>query len=101
MDDCRAIVVSGNADLQRRAAPRRSDEHDDVRIVGVEGSPMVSVRVMHVVVWDAVLAGACLDLHPLTLVADRPIRQHMLTEVAPRDAVDEAEPGVSWASPGI
>ena len=63
MDDCCPVGVHDDADLQWGSASGRPDEHDHVRIVSVEGSPVVSVGVVHVCVEDAVLAGACFDFH--------------------------------------
>ena len=67
MDDRDTIGVIDDADLQRLAVRGRSDEHRDVGIVGLEASPVVSQCMEHVVIGDTVLAGACLDVHPVRL----------------------------------
>ncbi len=41
---------------------RWTDEHRDRVVVSLEGSPVMSICVQHVVVADTVLAGACLDV---------------------------------------
>ena len=63
MDDRDAVGVIDDADLQRLAGRRGSDEHRDVGIVGFEASPVVSQCVEHVVIGDTVLTGARLDVH--------------------------------------
>jgi hypothetical protein len=67
MDDRDAVGVIDDADLQRLAGHRGSDEHRDVGIVGLEASPVVSQCMEHVVIGDTVLAGARLDVHPVRL----------------------------------
>lgn len=63
MDDCFAVGVCDDADLEWCAAAVWADEQGDVGVVGGERSPVMSVRVQHVVVVDAVLVGARLDVH--------------------------------------
>jgi len=63
MDHCGAVVVGDDADLQRFGARRRADEHRDRVVVGLEGLPVMSKGVEHVVVRNTVLAGARLDIH--------------------------------------
>ena len=62
MDDGFAIVIDNHSNLQRLAGLRRADEHRDRLVVGCEGDVVVSVGVEHVVIVDAVLAGARLDV---------------------------------------
>ena len=63
MDHRSAVVVGDDTDLQRLSARRRADEHRDRVIVSLEGSPVMSKGVEHVVVGDTVLASARLDVH--------------------------------------
>jgi len=63
MDHRCSILVGDDADLQRLRARRRTDEHRDRVVVGLEGLPVMSKGVEHVVVGDTVLAGARLDVH--------------------------------------
>jgi hypothetical protein len=67
MDDRDAVGVVDNTDLQRFTVRGRSDEHRDVGIIGLEASPVVSKCMEHVVIGDTVLAGARLDVHPVSL----------------------------------
>jgi len=67
MDDRDAIGIINDTDLQWLSVCRRSDEHRDRGIVGLEASPVVSQCVEHVVIGDTVLAGARLDVHLTTL----------------------------------
>ena len=67
MDDCGAIGIIDNANLQRLTVRRRSDEHRDGRIIRLEASPVVSECMEHVVIGDTVLAGARLDVHVVRL----------------------------------
>jgi len=67
MDDCGAIGIIDNANLQRLTVRRRSDEHRDGGIIRLEASPVVSECVEHVVIGDTVLAGARLDVHLVRL----------------------------------
>jgi len=67
MDDRHTIDVIDNANLQRLAVRRWSDEHRDVGIIGLEASPVVSECVEHVVIGDTVLACARLDVHRVML----------------------------------
>ncbi len=67
MNDRNAVGIIDNTNLQRLAVRRRSDEHRDVGIVGLEASPVVSECMEHVVIGDTVLAGARLDVHRLRL----------------------------------
>ena len=62
-----ALIVLDNTNLQRLTSSGRADEHGDGWIVGLEGSPMVSNCVQHVVVGDSVLAGCRLDVHNSSL----------------------------------
>jgi hypothetical protein len=62
MDDCLAIIIDDHTNLQRLAGARGADEHRDRLVVRCEGDEVVSVGVEHVVVVDAVLAGARLDV---------------------------------------
>jgi len=64
MNDGDAIGIIDNTDLERLTVGRRPDEHGDVGIIGLEASPVMSKGVEHVVIDDAVLAGARLDVHP-------------------------------------
>ena len=63
MDHRCSIVVGDDGDLQRIGARRRTDEHRDRVVVGLEGSPVMSEGMEHVVIGDTVLAGARLDVH--------------------------------------
>lgn len=67
MDDRNTIGVIDHTDLQRLAFGRRTDEHRDVGIIGLEASPVMSECMEHVVIGDTVLAGARLDVHDVTL----------------------------------
>ena len=67
MNERDTVGVIDNANLERLSVRRRSDEHRDVGIVSLEGSPVVSECVEHVVIGDTVLAGARLDVHPVML----------------------------------
>jgi hypothetical protein len=73
VDDGDAICVIDDADLQGLAVRRRSDEHRDVGIVGLEASSVVSQCMEDVVVGDTVRAGARLDVHPVRLRIGRRI----------------------------
>jgi hypothetical protein len=42
MDNCYAVVVRDDTDLERLTSSGRTDEHRDLGIVGLEGSPMMS-----------------------------------------------------------
>ena len=63
MDHRGTLIVSDHADLQRAGAERRSDEHRDRWIIGLERPPVVANRVHHVVVGNTVVASARLDVH--------------------------------------
>jgi len=63
MNHCRAFVIGDHPNLERLGNGRWTDEHRDRIVVGLEGSPMMSKCVQHVVVADTVLAGARLDVH--------------------------------------
>ena len=67
MNDRNAIGIIDDTNLQRLTVRGRSNEHRDVRIVGLESSPVVSKCMEHVVIGDTVLAGARLDVHPVRL----------------------------------
>lgn len=55
MDDRDAISVIDDTDFSRLSSRGRSNEHRDVRIIGLESSPVVSECVEHVVVGDTCL----------------------------------------------
>ena len=63
VDHRSARVVGDDTDLQRLAARRQADKHRDRVVVSLEGLPVMSKGVEHVVVGDTVLAGAGLDVH--------------------------------------
>ena len=63
MNDRDSIAIADHSDLKGLGLSRRSDEHRDVGIFCLEGSPVVSECMLHVVVRDTVLAGARLDVH--------------------------------------
>jgi|CXWL01.1.fsa_nt_gi hypothetical protein len=67
MDDRFAFVIENDSNLERRAVSTWSNEHRHRRVVGREGSPVVSVGVDHVVIRDTVLSSARLDVHFDTL----------------------------------
>jgi len=71
MDHRCSIVVGDDTDLKRICARRRTDEHRDRVIVGLEGLPVMSQGVEHVVVGDTVLAGARLDVHLTSVTTNR------------------------------
>jgi hypothetical protein len=62
MDDRLAVGVDDDSDLERGSVTTRADEHRHVTVIGCDCSPVMSVRMQHVVVSDTVLAGACLDI---------------------------------------
>ncbi len=63
VDDGDALSVFDHTNLQRFTSSRRPNEHRDRRIVGLEGSPVMSNCVGHVIVVDAVLSCCGLDVH--------------------------------------
>jgi hypothetical protein len=73
MDDCDAVGIIDNTNLQRLTGRGRSDEHRDGRVIGLEASPVVSQCMEHVVLGDTVRAGARLDVHPVRLRIGRRI----------------------------
>ena len=62
MDDGDPIVIVEHSDFEWLGVGRRTDEHSDVCVVGIERSPVVSECMRHVVVGDTVLAGARLNV---------------------------------------
>lgn len=70
MDHCHTVVVVHDTDLERVSRPGWSNEHRDRRVVGLEGSPVVSECVGHVVVVDVVPACAWLNVHTPSLRND-------------------------------
>lgn len=64
MNDRNSICIVDDPDFKWLSVRGWSDEHRDVRIVGLESSPVVSKCVEHVAVGDTVLAGTRLDVHP-------------------------------------
>ena len=67
MNDRDAISVIDDTDFQRLSIRGRSNEHRDVRIIGLEASPVVSECMQHVVIGNTVLASARLDVHRFRL----------------------------------
>ena len=67
MNDRTSICIVDDPDFKWHSIRGWSDEYCDVRIVGLESSPVVSKCVEHVVIGDTVLASARLDVHPFTL----------------------------------
>gem|GEM_PF-5357888 len=67
MDHGNSFVIVDHSDLQGLAGSGWADEHGDSGIVGVEGPPVMSECVQHVLVWDVVAARAWLDVHTLIL----------------------------------
>jgi hypothetical protein len=63
VDDSHSCIIVDYANFEGLARSGRADEHRDLRIVGLEGSPVVSNCMQHVIVSDAVLAGCRLDVH--------------------------------------
>ena len=57
MNDCYTVVICEDAYFKGSSVRGRSYEHRDSRIIGVEGSPMLAIRVAHVFVPNAVFAG--------------------------------------------
>ena len=73
MNDRNAVGIIDNTNLQRLAVRRRSDEHRDVGIAGLEAAPVVSECMEHVVIGDTVLASARLDVNRDRLGAGLPV----------------------------
>ena len=69
MDERNALVIIDDTNFQRLTVRGWSDEHRDGGIVSFEAAPVVSECVEHVVLGDAVLAGARLDVHIARLYA--------------------------------
>ncbi len=63
MNDRCTVFICDDAHLKGSSVRGRSDEHGDCRIVGVKGSPLLAIRVVHVFVSNAVLASGRLNLH--------------------------------------
>lgn len=70
---------SVTTDLQRRRCLGRAYEHRHGRVVRLEGSPVMSYRVQHVLVCDTVLACAGLDVHSQKILTSQANRQQKLT----------------------
>ena len=67
MDDRTTIVFADHSDFEQFGMTRRPNEHRDVGVICLEGSPVVSHCMQHVVIGDTVLAGARLDVHRFRL----------------------------------
>ena len=70
MDYGHTVVVVDDTDFKGVARPGWSNEHRDRRVVGHEGSPVVSECVSHVFVVDAVLSCTGLNVHSSSLRED-------------------------------
>jgi hypothetical protein len=69
MNDRDTLGIGSHTDFERISVRRGSDEHGHIWIVGLEGSPVMSNCMLHVVFRDTVLAGARLDVDFRTLPA--------------------------------
>ena len=69
MNDGNAIRVRDEADFEWVAILRRSDKHDNFRIVRFEGLPVVSNGVAHIFIGDTVFAGRRFDVYGLRMCA--------------------------------
>ena len=67
MNNRNSICIVDDPDFKWHSIRGWSDEYCDVRIVGLESSPVVSKCVEHVVIGDTVLAGARLNVHLLRI----------------------------------
>ena len=73
MDDRRTVLVHDDADLERPSGRIEADEHRHLVVVRGEGPDRMSECMQHVFVWNAVPAGAGLDLHSWTVQTRRDI----------------------------
>lgn len=79
VNDRLTFIVDHQADLYGRAVTRRPDEHRHREVIGCERSPVVPVRVQHVVVENTVLACTRLDVRLGDRDGSTTGRQHLLT----------------------